>query len=207
MAAQDEQSGETAVAGKHGHDWRKPALEIGPLIIFFATNAATSKTHGLFLATGVFMAATIVALVLSWVLYRRIAIMPLVSAVVVTVFGSLTLILQDETFIKIKPTIIYTIFGAALIGGLAFGKSLLGIVFESAFDLDADGWRKLTLRWALFFLALAVLNEWVWRSFSTDTWVAFKAFGMIPITFVFALLQMPLIQRHSIETGDEEASG
>lgn len=206
MAAKDEQSVETA-AGKHGHDWRKPALEIGPLLVFFATNALTGKAHGLFVATGVFMAATIVALALSWVFYRRIAIMPLVSAVVVVVFGSLTLILHDETFIKIKPTIIYTIFGGALIGGLAFGRSLLGIVFESAFDLDAEGWRKLTLRWALFFLALAVLNEWVWRSFSTDTWVAFKAFGMIPITFVFALLQMPLIQRHSVETGDEEASG
>ncbi len=108
--------------------------------------------------------------------------MPLVTAVVVLVFGGLTLVLHDETFIKLKPTIIYVLFGGALLGGLAFGKPLLGIVFDSVFDLTEEGWRKLTWRWALFFLALAVLNEIVWRTQSTDFWVSFKVFGVVPLT-------------------------
>ncbi len=203
MTANNAASGEAAAKPAHGHDWRKPALELGPLLLFFATNALTSKTWGLYPATGVFMVATLLALGLSWWLWRRLAVMPIVSAVVVVIFGSLTLILHDEIFIKIKPTIIYSIFGIALLGGLAFGKSLLGLVFDAAFDLDEAGWRKLTLRWALFFLAAALLNEWIWRSFSTDVWVTFKAFGMIPLTFLFALSQVPLIQKHAIESEEE----
>ena len=113
------------------------------------------------------------------------------------VFGGLTLILQDDTFIKLKPTIIYVLFGAALLIGLAFGKSLLGLVFDSVFHLTDEGWRKLTFRWALFFLALAVLNEFVWRTMSTDAWVTFKVFGVVPLTFVFAALQYPLLQKYA----------
>ena len=153
----------------------------------------------IFIATGLFMIATAIALAASWLLTRSLPIMPLVSGVVVFVFGGLTLWLQDDVFIKMKPTIINTLFGAVLLGGLWFGRSLLGYVFDSAFSLDAEGWRKLTLRWGLFFLLLAILNEIVWRSFSTDTWVAFKVWGIMPITLAFTLSQMPLIMRHSLD--------
>lgn len=181
-----------------GPGWSKLVLEIGPLVVFFAVNAATSRTHGLYPATGAFMVATLVALVASWRLLHRVPVMPLVSGVVVLVFGSLTLILQDELFIKLKPTIVNALFGSVLLGGLGFGRSLLGVVFDSVFDLDAAGWRALTLRWGIFFFVLAALNEVVWRNFSTDTWVWFKVFGIMPLTFVFALAQMPLIQRHAL---------
>ena len=123
--------------------------------------------------------------------------MPVVTAIVVVVFGGLTLVLHDETFIKLKPTIIYVLFGGVLLGGLAFGKPLLGLVFDSVFHLTDEGWRKLTLRWALFFFALAVLNEIVWRTQTTDTWVSFKVFGVVPLTFVFAALQYPLLQKYA----------
>ena len=211
MSAGDENGGGTTSATTdakppvRGHDWRKLVLELGPLGIFFAVNAIFGKTHGLYPATAALMVATVVALVVSRRLMHRLPIMPLVSGVVVLVFGSLTLILQDELFIKLKPTIVNTMFGTALIGGLAFGKPLLGVVFDSVFDLDDEGWRKLTLRWGLFFFVLAALNEVVWRNFPTDTWVTFKVFGIMPLTFLFALAQVPLIQRHAIET-DEGAT-
>jgi intracellular septation protein len=172
----------------------KIALELGPLAVFFFAN----NRLGIFGATAIFMAATIIALLASWVLTRRLAIMPLVTGVVVFVFGGLTLFLQDETFIKMKPTIVNALFGATLLGGLAFGRSLLGYVFDSVFQLDAEGWRKLTLRWGLFFFALALLNEVIWRNFSTDFWVSFKVFGFMPLTVIFTLTQMPLIQRHAL---------
>ncbi|WP_309085072.1 septation protein A [Chelativorans sp.] len=186
----------------------KLALELGPLLIFFFANArgemlaeripALGALGGpLFIATALFMAATAIALAVSWALTRTLPIMPLVSGVVVLVFGALTLYLHNDTFIKMKPTIVNTLFGAVLLGGLFFGKSLLGYVFDSAFKLDAEGWRKLTLRWGLFFLFLALVNEVVWRSFSTDAWVAFKVWGIMPITILFTMSQMPLIMRHS----------
>jgi intracellular septation protein len=188
----------------------KLALELGPLLVFFFANsrgewlAKTFPTLGalgepLFIATGLFMIATAISLSVSWILVRTLPIMPLVSGVVVFVFGALTLWLQDEIFIKMKPTIVNTLFGAVLLGGLVFGKSLLGYVFNEAFKLDAEGWRKLTLRWGLFFLFLAVVNEVVWRFFSTDAWVAFKVWGIMPITLVFTFSQMPLIMRHSTD--------
>src|SRR5947209_9970177 len=123
--------------------------------------------------------------------------MPLITAAIVLVFGSLTLVLHDELFIKLKPTIIYLLFGGTLLAGLAFGKSLLGVVFDSVFDLTEEGWRRLTLRWALFFLALAILNEIVWRTQSTDVWVSFKVFGVVPLTFLFGALQYPLLTRYA----------
>ena len=188
----------------------KLALELGPLLVFFFANArgewlserfpALAAFGGpIFIATGLFMIATAIALAVSWSLTRSLPIMPLVSGVVVFVFGGLTLYLQDDIFIKMKPTIINTLFGAVLLGGLFFGKSLLGYVFDSAFSLDAEGWRKLTLRWGLFFLFLALLNEIVWRSFPTDTWVAFKVWAIMPITLLFTFSQMPLIMRHSLD--------
>ena len=195
---------------KEINPYLKFALELGPLLIFFFANArgewlaqrfpALADLGGpIFIATGLVMAATAIALAVSWSLTRTLPIMPLVSGVVVFVFGGLTLWLQDATFIKMKPTIVNTLFGAVLLGGLLFGRSLLGYVFDSAFKLDAEGWRKLTLRWGLFFLFLAVVNEIVWRNFSEETWVAFKVWGIMPITIAFTLFQMPLIIRHSTE--------
>jgi intracellular septation protein len=159
----------------------KLALDLGPLVLFFAANSR----YGIFAATAVFMAAVIAALVVSYAMTRRLPIMPVVTAIIVIVFGGLTLILHDATFIKVKPTIIYGLFGVVLIGGLLFNKPLLGVVFDSLFHLSDEGWRKLTLRWAIFFFALAVLNEIAWRNVSTDTWVAFKVFGVVPLTIVF----------------------
>ena len=188
----------------------KLVLELGPLMVFFFANARgawlSEKFPALadlgapiFIATGLFMVATAIALAVSWLLTRTLPIMPLVSGIVVLVFGTLTLYLQNDIFIKMKPTIINTLFGVVLLGGLWFGKSLLGYVFDSAFSLDPEGWKKLTLRWGLFFLFLAMVNEVVWRSFSTDTWVAFKVWGIMPITLLFTFSQMPLIMRHSLD--------
>jgi intracellular septation protein len=158
----------------------------------------------IFLATAVFMVAMLIALAVSWVLTRHLAVMPLITGVVVLVMGGLTLWLQDDIFIKIKPTIVNTFFGAVLLLGLLFGRSLLAYVFDAAFSLDAEGWRKLTLRWGLFFLFLAVLNEVVWRTQTTDFWVAFKVWGIMPITMIFAMAQLPLMQRHMIEMPDDD---
>lgn len=195
----------------------KMALELGPLILFFFANArgeqaaeafpAIAALGGpIFFATAVFVVATVASLGVSYALTRRLPMMPFVTAIVVVVFGGLTLALQNETFIKLKPTIIYVLFGGILFGGLAFGKSLLGYVFDSVFKLTDEGWRKLTLRWALFFLVLAVLNEVVWRSFSTDVWVSFKVFGFLPLTFAFAIAQVRLIGRYSVDDEDAEAA-
>lgn len=193
----------------------KLALELGPLMVFFFANmrgewlvrtfpALEPVGDPIFLATFLFMIATGISLSVSWALLRTVPMMPLVSGVVVFVFGALTLYLQDEIFIKMKPTIVNGLFAAALLVGLAFGKSLLGYVFDSAFKLDAEGWRKLTLRWGLFFVFLALLNEFVWRMFSTDFWVAFKVWGTMPITIAFTLAQMPLIMRHSLEAPERK---
>jgi intracellular septation protein len=191
----------------------KLVLEMGPLILFFFANArpalfmpfvgpllpqaVSGEKAGIFVATAVFMAAILLSLTVSYALTRHLPVMAMVTAVIVVVFGSLTLALQDDTFIKMKPTIIYLLFGGLLLGGLAFNKPLLAIVFDSVFDLNAEGWRKLTLRWAVFFLALAVLNEIVWRTQTTDFWVSFKVFGVVPLTFVFAALQYPLLQKYA----------
>jgi intracellular septation protein len=191
----------------------KLALDMGPLILFFFANsrpnlflpfigpflptAVAGEKAGIFVATAVFMVAILVALAVSYALTRHLPMMALVTAVIVVVFGSLTLVLHDDTFIKMKPTIIYVLFGVLLLGGLWFNKPLLAMVFDSVFDLTEEGWRRLTLRWAIFFLALAVLNEVIWRTQSTDFWVNFKVFGVLPLTFIFAALQFPLLQKHA----------
>jgi intracellular septation protein len=171
----------------------KLVLDIGPLVLFFAINAKL----GIYAATGVFMAAVLIALAVSYALTRHIAIMPVVTAVVVLIFGGLTLVLHNDTFIKLKPTIIYALFAGALLVGLAFRKPLLGMVFDAVFDLTEEGWRKLTWRWALFFVALAVINEIVWRTQTTDFWVSFKLFGVVPLTLVFGALQYPLLTKYA----------
>ena len=202
-------------ADKKLNPWLKLTLELGPLLIFFLANARGEKLAAswplindlggpIFFATASFIVATLLALAVSYALTRHLPLMPFVTAIVVVVFGGLTLWLQDATFIKMKPTIIYLLFGGVLLGGLAFGRSLLGYVFDAMFKLSDEGWRKLTLRWGLFFLLLAVLNEILWRNVSTDTWVTFKVFGFLPLTFLFAMAQMPLINRHTLP--DEGAS-
>lgn len=181
----------------------KLVLDIGPLVLFFAANAR----FGIFAATGAFMVAVVAALLVSYVTIRQWPIMPVVTAIVVVVFGGLTLVLHDETFIKLKPTIIYSLFGGILLGGYVFEKPFLTILFDSMFHLTEEGWRKLTLRWSLFFLALAVLNEVIWRTQSTDFWVNFKLFGFVPLTFVFAALQFPLLTRYAADPASAESSG
>lgn len=175
------------------HPGLKLVLDIGPLVLFFAANAR----FGIFTGTAAFMAAVAIALAVSYAVTRHIAIMPVVSAVVVLVFGSLTLLLHDETFIKLKPTIIYTLFGATLISGYLLKKPLLEIVFDSVFHLKEEGWRILTLRWATFFFAAAALNELIWRTQTTDLWVNFKLFGFVPLTFIFAAAQYPLLMKYA----------
>src|SRR5262245_17717455 len=200
----------------------KLVLDIGPLILFFVANSRpelftpllsplfpqalfSGERAGIFVATAIFMVAVVAALVVSYALTRHLPIMPLVTAIIVIVFGGLTLVLHDEQFIKLKPTIIYVLFAAVLLGGLAFGKMLLGIVFDSVFHLTEEGWRKLTIRWAAFFLALAVLNEIVWRTQTTDFWVSFKLFGVVPLTFIFGALQYPLLTKYAAPDVEEAA--
>jgi len=173
----------------------KLALDLGPLALFFFANSR----YGIFTATATFMVAVIAALAVSFAMTRHLPIMPVVTAIIVLVFGGLTLILHNDTFIKVKPTIIYALFGGVLLGGLYFNKPLLGVVFDSLFHLTEEGWRKLTIRWAIFFLALAVLNEIIWRNTSTNVWVDFKVFGVMPLTFLFGALQVRLLKKYAAE--------
>lgn len=173
----------------------KLVLEMGPLGVFFGVNA----TFGIFPGTAAFMAATVVALGLSYAVARTIPVMPLVTAVFVVIFGGLTLYLADETFIKLKPTIVNLMFAAILLVGLFIGRLFIKLIFESAFQLTERGWVLLTHAWIVYFGFLAALNEVVWRNFSTDTWVSFKVFGVMPLTFVFSLVLFPVIMRHAIQ--------
>ena len=184
------------------HPLFKLATELGPLIVFFGVNA---KYH-LFVATGAFMVAIVVAMMASYVVTRHVPVMAIVTGIIVLIFGTLTLALHDETFIKVKPTIIYGFFALVLGGGLLFGRSFIAVIFDQMFNLTAAGWRILTLRWALFFFAMAILNEVIWRTQSTDFWVGFKVFGVAPLTMLFAITQMPLIKRYHLEPMSLEAS-
>jgi intracellular septation protein len=192
----------------------KLSLELGPLAVFYLANKYADTLADIwpvlnalggkiFVGTAFFMVAMTVAILLSRWLLGHVAIMPLVTFVFVLIFGGLTLWLHNETFIKMKPTIVNAIFGGALLIGLLFGRSLLAYVFDAAFHLDDEGWRKLTLRWGIFFLLLAVLNEVVWRNFSDDFWITFKFWGVMPLTFAFMLTQFPLLQHHALETESE----
>jgi intracellular septation protein len=174
----------------------KLALDLGPLVLFFLANSR----FGIFTATATFMVAVLAALAVSYAMTRHLPIMPVVTAIVVLVFGGLTLFLHNDMFIKVKPTIIYALFGGVLLGGLYFNKPFLGIVFDSLFHLTDEGWRKLTWRWTIFFFALAVLNEIVWRNTSTNVWVDFKVFGVMPLTFLFGALQLPLLKKYAAES-------
>jgi intracellular septation protein len=173
----------------------KLALEMGPLAIFFVAN----QVWGIFEATAVLMVAVTVALAINYWLEKKLPVMPIVTAVMVLVFGGLTLILHDELFIKIKPTIVNLLFASALLVGLLFGRLLIKLVLGHAFQLPDFAWRSLTFRFAAMFVFLAGVNEFVWRSFSTDFWVAFKVWGVFPITLLWTAAQMPYVMKHQIE--------
>jgi len=180
------------------HPLLKFVLEMGPLGVFFFANSQ----FGIFPGTAAFMLATIVALGVSYAIARTIPIMPLVTAVFVVVFGGLTLYLADETFIKLKPTIVNAMFAAILLVGLITGRLFIKLLFESAFQLTERGWRLLTIAWTGFFIFLAILNEIVWRNFPTDTWVSFKVFGVMPLSILFTLSLFPIIMRHALPETD-----
>ena len=210
-----------AFSGKTMRPLTKFTLELGPLFLFFFANSRpklfaplvhpflpekllVGESAGLFTATAVLMVAVVAALIVSFAMTRRLPVMPLVTAILVVVFGGLTFYFQDPSFIKMKPTILYACFGLALLGGLVFNKPLLPIVLDNAMTLTETGWRVLTLRWGVFFLFLAVLNEIVWREMSNDHWVLFKFPGTVILIFVFTFAQVPLIMKHELR-GDAAA--
>ena len=178
----------------------KLALEMGPLVAFFITNSK----FGIFPATAVLMVCVVASLITSYILTKHWPIMPVVTCIAVLFFGGLTFLFQDDLFIKLKPTIVNTIFGGILLGALYFNKLLLPIVLDSVMQLTEEGWRKLTVRWGLFFFALAILNEIVWRTQTTDFWVSFKTFGIMPLTIIFALTQVPVIMKHELKGEEAE---
>jgi len=180
--------------------WQAPltrlALDLGPLVLFFAA----FEFSGIYVATGVFMVAILVSLGLGYLHEKRISPMPVFTAVLVLVFGGLTLYLHNDIFIKVKLTVLYAFFGLTLIGGLAFRRLFIKYVFGQAFELTEEGWRKLTWRWGFFFLTLAIANEIIWRNYSTHTWVVFKVWVIIPLIFLFGLIQAPVVMKHEIES-------
>lgn len=193
----------------------KLVLELGPLLVFFTANAFGKQLiesiplfHGLtdplYPATAFFMVAMVISVALSWLLLHRVAVMPLVTAAVVLVFGALTFYFQDTTFIKMKPTVVNSLFGTVLLGGLIFGQSLLKYVFGEVYKLKPQGWYLLTLRWGIFFFVLAALNEIVWRFFP-EHWVNFKVWGIMPLTIVFSMFQLKLLTTYAPEPQPESA--
>jgi intracellular septation protein len=173
----------------------KMALDLGPLLIFFAANALSD----IFTATAVFMVAITLSITITATIERKVSPMPVLTCALVLIFGGLTLWLSNENFIKIKPTILYSMFAAVLVGGLAFNRLFIKYLLGQTMQLADPAWRALTWRWSVFFLMLAIVNEFVWRNTSTDTWVAFKVWGVFPLTLLFALSQTPFIARHQIE--------
>ncbi len=174
----------------------KLIIDLGPLVLFFVVNA---RADDFFTATAVFMVATIIALTVTYAVERQLAPMPLVTGVFVLIFGGLTLLLEDELFIMVKPTIVNLLFAGVLLAGLAMGRPLMKFLFQDAFHLTDEGWRKLTIRWAGFFVFLAVLNEVVRLNFDKDFWLTFKLWGNVPLTILFGLLQIPLLTSHQPE--------
>ncbi|EKV28050.1 putative intracellular septation protein [Caenispirillum salinarum AK4] len=196
MSTEGQQPAEAASSGKKPmNQWLKLLLEVGPLVVFFVGN----NKYGIIPATGAFIVATVVALSASWLIARKVPALPLISGIFVIGFGGLTVLLEDDLFIKLKPTIVNALFAAVLFVSLGLKRNVLKIVFDAAFHLTDEGWRKLTWRWAWFFCLLAVLNEIVWRSFDTDTWVQFKVFGIMPLTILFSLTLVPLLSKYHPE--------
>ncbi|MGB5093399.1 MAG: septation protein A [Parvibaculum sp.] len=186
-----------------GSQWIRMAIELGPLAVFFILNARANDIFGIaasqniFWATGGFMIATLISLGTSYSLFRKIPTMPLVTGVFVFIMGGMTIYLHDELFIKLKPTITNLLFASALLGAAWMGKPIMKQLFDGAFDLTDEGWMVLTYRWGYFFLLLAFVNEVVWRNVSTDTWVNFKVFAIMPLTMVFGMAQIPVLTKYA----------
>jgi intracellular septation protein len=172
----------------------KMLLELGPLLIFFTA----FKMLDIYWATGIFMAATVVSLIASWLILKKVPVMTMVTGILVMVFGGFTIYLHDSTFIKIKVTIIYVLFAGGLAIGLALGQSFIKVLLGEALRMEDEGWRKLTIRWIYFFVMLAVANEVIWRNFSEDLWMKFKVFGILPLTFLFMMAQVGLLQKYEM---------
>ncbi len=176
-------------------------FEVIPLIVFFLVNSyegviySNIPLEGIFQATFYFIVASLIAIPFAWYIDRKIPWMPIVTGAFLVVFGSLTIFLKNDYFIKFKPTIINIIFASILLIGLKFNKLFLKMAMSKAFVLHDKTWKKLTLRWSCFFIFLALVNEAVWRTQSTDFWVSFKVFGILPLTLFFAILQLPLITK------------
>lgn len=199
------------------NQWVKLALEVGPLAVFILANNNGDRLAEIypilanlggkiFVGTAFFMLAMTVSLIITWWFERKVALMPLITFVMVVIFGMLTLYLQDDFFIKFKPTLINTMFGVTILGCLFFFKiPVMKILFDGPFKLDNEGWTKLSFRWGCFFLWLALVNEIVWRNFSSDFWVEFKLWGVMPMTLIFMLFQYPVMLKHGIEEDDEKS--
>jgi len=187
------------------------AIEYGPLAVFLIAYALGNRyledTGAILAATAAIMVATVIALSVAWIVQRRVPKVPLISGVLLMVFGGLTLWLQDPVFIKMKPTILYLLFSAVLLGGMAMRRPLLKPLLSSAWQLDDAGWNKLTIRFGLFFIALAGLNELVWRTQTTDFWVTYKVFGTMGLILVFTMMQVGMIGRHQVNTEGESSDG
>jgi intracellular septation protein len=191
------------------HSWAKALIDYGPLVAFLVTYFAAGRLlseGSIYWATGVLMGTTVAALVASRLVLGRFSLPPLITAALVVVFGGLTLWLQDPLFVMLKPTIINLIFAGVLGFGLATRRPLLKLLMGEMLKLTEEGWYKLTVRWIGFFLAMALLNEVVWRNFSESTWVSFKVLGIIPLTIVFAVAQVGLIKRYEAKGEDAAVS-
>ena len=173
----------------------KLLIDIGPLAVFFIFYSRSDLKSAII----PFMIATIIAVLFSYIMEKKIPVMPTVGALIILFFGGLTIYFDNEVFFKMKPTIINLLFALILYGGLIVKKSLLKFLLGAAIKLEDEGWKILTQRWISFFIALAILNEIVWRTQSTDIWVNFKVFGILPITFIFTITQFPLIKKYQIE--------
>ena len=173
----------------------KLLIDIGPLAVFFIFYSRSDLKSAII----PFMIATIIAVLFSYIMEKKIPVMPTVGALIILIFGGLTIYFDNEVFFKMKPTIINLLFALILYGGVIVKKPLLKFLLGAAIKLEDEGWKILTQRWISFFIALAILNEIVWRTQSTDIWVNFKVFGILPITFIFTMTQFPLIKKYQIE--------
>jgi intracellular septation protein len=209
MSDADKAETKAEVKAATGGGFAQIAVDFGPVALFMITYNLVHRNdpqNAIFVATGVFMAATAVALAFAFLKQKRVPPMLLVTAVIVGVFGGLTIYLKDATFIKLKPTIINLLFATAIFGGLLFKQNVWKMLFQTAFTLPDRIWNIFAIRWGLFFIFLAGLNEFIWRNFSEEFWANFKFFGVLPITLVFAMLNAPLMMKHMPKDEDETSS-